>query len=288
MVKLFMDSDEELWYDKAEALGYTIISMPYVVEGDVIDYFCGKDYNCKEFIDKIRHGVMPTTCALNAQDYINYFEPVFAAGDDIFYIHCSSQLTGSFNYMEIALNELKEKYPERKFYSVDTLSISVGSALLVYEVGKLAQTGASVEQLVQFAEENKQKCRCEFTVADLNHLKRGGRLSSVSAFVGTILDIKPIIKISTEGKLDKLMQVKGRKKSLLTLVDLYKTHCDFGANKPLFILHADCENDVEFIKNKILEINPKQEIFVQPVGPTVGAHCGPDTVGIAYWGSSRN
>lgn len=283
MLQLFMDSDEELWYDKAEEFGYKIISMPYVVEGELKDYFCGKNYDYKEFFDKIRHGVMPTTCALNAQDYINYFEPEFEKGNDIFYVHCSSKMTASFNYMEMALKELKEKYPERKFYSLDSLSISIGSALVVYLIGKKYKEGASIDELLKYGEEIKSKCTCVFTVNDLNHLKRGGRLSSISAFMGTLLDVKPIIKITEEGKLEKFMQVKGRKKAILTILDYYKNNCNFDVFSPMFLIHADCEGDAEYLKSKILEVNPKQEIFIQPVGPTVGAHCGPDTIGISFF-----
>lgn len=283
----FMDSNEELWHDKAEALGCRVISMPYVLNDETHDYWLGKGFDGHNFYETIRKGAMPTTCALNPENYIDYFEPVFAEGKDILYAHFSHKLSGTFEYMHSALEELKQKYPERKLIAIDSLSISIGAGMLIEDLAKLYNSGSSVKEIVEYAEKHKNNYVAVFTVADLNHLKRGGRLSAMTAFVGGILGIKPILTITPEGELKKLGAVSGRKKSIMELIGMYEKGRVEGDKHAVYILHADCISDAEEMKKLLLQRFSGQEVHLQMIGPTIGTHCGPDTLAIAYYGTNR-
>ena len=213
-------------------------------------------------------------------EYIEYFEPVFAQGEDILYVTFSQQMSGTFNSMRLAIEALSEKYPERKITVVDTESISYGAGVIVVEAAKLHASGASDEDVVNFVEYFKKKSRIYFTVADLKYLVRGGRLSAIAGAVGNLLNLKPIIGVS-EGKLASLTKVNGRKKSIFTLIEkLSLDDADF--NYPVTLLHADSEDDIEIMKTVVLQKYPDAKIELQMVGPVIGAHCGPDTMGIVF------
>jgi len=282
-----MDSDEELWYTIADELGLNVISMPYVMNDEVIDYWLGKDFDDKDFFNKIRKGSMPTTCALNPDQYVSYFEPFFKNGKDILYVHFSNKLSGTLKYMEIALQDLYKKYPERKLVTIDTKNISVGAGMMVEDLAKMFNDGICVEEIVKFADEHRNNYSEMFTVNDLNHLKRGGRLSAVQAFIGGMLDIKPIIRITEEGELKKIMQVSGRKKAISSMLNLYQENAVIDDKHPVYVLHADCEKEALSFKEQLLFLHPNLRIVIQAIGPTVGAHCGPDTLGIAYYATHR-
>lgn len=284
----FMDSNEELSFDIAESLNCQVISMPYVLNGEIHDYWLGKGFDGHQFFETIRKGAMPTTTALNPQDYVNYFEPIFAQGKDILYVHFSHKMSGTFSYMETALYELKEKYPDRKLIQIDSLSISMGAGLLVQDLAQMFANGESVASIVDYAEKNRHHYIAYFTVSDLNHLKRGGRLSAVSAFVGGILGIKPIIMITKEGELKKLTAVSGRKKSMQELLNLYLNGSIEGDTHPVYILHADCLQEAEELKQMLLKVRPLADVKIQMVGPTIGTHCGPDTLAISFFGNNSD
>lgn len=284
---LFMDSDEELWFTDAEKLGCEVISMPYVLDGKLIDYWLGKDFDGKEFFNRMRKGSVPTTCALNTEDYLTYFTPFFEKGKDIFYIHFSNKLSSTFKSLSMAIDELKEKFPERKIVLFDTLNISCGAGMLVWDMGKMFNEGKDVDEIIKYGQEHLKNYAEIFTVSDLKYLKRGGRLSTVQCFVGSILNIKPVIKITNEGELKKYAQVNGRKKSIAYLVSYVKERAIDLENHECFILHADCEDDAKYFQSHLKSIFPNINARIQIIGPTVGAHCGPDTLGIAFYSKER-
>ncbi len=280
MSKFFCDADCELDYRTIDELGITLIKMPYTIDGEESLFDCGRTTDFKGFFDKMRNGASAKTQALNEYDYIQYFEPVYQAGEDIIYVSFSHKMSGTFVSMEKALDELKEKYPERHCTVVDTQSISMGAGIIVYYAAKLHNSGASDEEVVAFVEEFRQKTRVYFTVDDLVYLKRGGRLSSFKAGMGKLLGIKPIIGIK-DGELVSLETVKGRKKALSTLVNyMQKTGVD--TSYPMVMLNADCDGDKIFTAELIKEAFPDLKIWHYNVGPVVGSHCGPDTIGIIY------
>ncbi len=285
MSVFFCDSNCELWYDKVEALGIKFISMPYVIEGEVIYYDLGKNTDSKTFFDKMRKGVIPKTTALNMNDYIDYFEPVFASGNDVIYVTFSHLMSGTFNSLNLAIDELKTKYPERKITVVDTKHISLSAGYVVEEAAKLHNAGKSDEEVKEFVENFREKVRCYFTISDLVYLKRGGRLTAFKAMLGTILDLKPIVS-TINGKLDNIVKSKGRKRSLKDLCSYlekdYVTGKAVDLNYPITILSADNETDAAVVVEHIKSKYPDAVVKIQPVGPVIGSHCGPDTIGIIF------
>ena len=280
MSKFFCDTNSELWYTSAENLGVNVIRMPYTLGSEMNFYDLGKQTDVKAFFDGMRKGEPAKTQGLNMDEYLEYFEPVLASGEDILYVTFSQQMSGTFNSMRLALESLREKYPERKITIVDTEKISYGSGVVVEEAAKLHNAGATDEEVVAFVEGFKSRAKIYFSVSDLKYLVRGGRLSAVAGAVGNILNLKPIIGVS-EGKLASLTKVNGRKKSIFTLVEkLTVDNVDLSC--PVTVMHADCVEDAEFMKTLILQKHPEADVKLQMIGPVVGAHCGPDTLGVVF------
>ncbi len=280
MSKFFCDSNCELWFDKVEQLGIDYISMPYTIEGEEFYYDLGKNTDARAFFAKMRKGAVPKTSALNEQDYIEYFEPVLKSGEDILYVTFSHKMSATFESMNKAIEELKEKYPDRKVTVVDTKHISMAAGLVVLYAAKKHNEGASDEEVVKFVEEFREKVKCYFTVSDLVYLKRGGRCSSFKAFVGTLFNIKPQIT-NVDGKLENFEKSKGRKKSLKDLVS-YLDANNVDTSYPIVIMNADTDEDTAFTVSMIKEKYADADIWEQLVGPVIGSHCGPDTVGMIF------
>ena len=232
---------------------------------------------------------MPTTAQVNPEDARALIEPYLKAGKDVLHIAFSSGLSGSYNSARIAGEELQEEYPDRKIVVIDSLAASLGQGLLVYLAQKKKEEGKTMDEVAQWVMEHRLNMVHTFTVDDLNHLYRGGRVSKTTAVVGGVLNIKPVLHVDDEGKLIPVGKVRGRKKSLLALVDMmeeklgsYKNSCD-----TIFISHGDCEQDAQFVVDKIKEKYPIQTVLMNHVGATIGAHSGPGTVALFFVGENR-
>ena len=280
MSKFFCDADCELDYRKIDELNISLIQMPYTLDGEESFFDCGRTTDFKGFFDKMRAGAVAKTQALNEYDYIQYFEPVFAAGEDVIYVSFSHKMSGTFAMLDKAIEKLTQKYPERKCTVIDTESISMGAGIIVYYAAKLHNEGASDQEVADFVEKLKLRTHVYFTVDDLEYLKRGGRLSSFKAGMGKLLDIKPIIGIK-DGLLVSLDTVKGRKKALNGLVG-YMKKIGVDTKYPMVLLNADCDDDKDYTASLIGEAFPGLEIWHYNVGPVVGCHCGPDTIGVIF------
>lgn len=277
----FTDTDCEMHYTDAESLGIQVIGMPYTIKGQESVYDFGKNTDVKQFFADMRSGEIATTAALNSQDYLDYFEPVLASGKDILYVHFSSKLSGTFDYMKTAINILMEKYPDRKITCFDTENICLGAGIQVIEACKLHNAGASDEDVVKFLTEFKDKVGIYFYVDSLQYLKRGGRISSMSATFGTLLNIKPILSIN-EGKLEKLTTVKGTKKAVDFLFDKFNTEYDNNPEREVFIIDADNKLVADELAEKVRTSGKNVTLRRMDIGPVIGAHAGPGTVGIVF------
>ncbi len=285
MSVFFTDSNSELWFDQVEKLGIEYISMPYTIDGQEYFYDLGKNTDFKEFYNKIRKGSMPITSALNPQNYEEIFTPFLEQGNDIIYVTFSNKMSGTFEHLKVAINTLKEKFPDRQIKFVDTCNISIGAGIIAYYAALEYKKGATDEEIISFVEKFRNEICEYFIVDDLMHLKRGGRISGISATVGTILGIKPVLGINEEGSIETVAKVNGRKKSILALLNLIKEKGQNVADYPIAIIHADCIEDAKFLKEKIeVEFGKDLDIWFQDVGPTIGTHCGPGTVGIVFHG----
>jgi DegV family protein with EDD domain len=289
MLVFFTDTDCDITPEIAKEYGFQLISMPYIInEVETKPYEDFDEFDAKSFYNSLRNGVLPKTCAISPGKYIEYFEPHFAQGNDILYVHFSKAMSGTFSSMNIALEDLKEKYPERKFYSIDTKAITVLSYLIIKEIGKLYKEGKSIEELLAWANENVDKYAIYFYADDLKFFKLSGRVSNFSATMGNILGIHPIIHINQEGIMTNVAKSKGRISTLnkiLTMVDEIQEDI---TKHPIVIAHTDApelaEKLAEMVKQKYGE-NVKIDFVM--VNPTAGAHCGPNCVGIAFHAKHR-
>lgn len=276
----FTDSDCELWFDKVDAENIRFFPMPYVVNGEEYFYDMGRNTDTKAFFDKMRGGAAVKTCALNMQDYIAAIEPFYAAGEDIIYVSFSHKMSGTFDSLRMALKKLQEVYPDRKTTVVDTKAISAAGGLIAYEAAKLHNAGASDEEVVAFVEKFRERVKCYFTVDDLIYLKRGGRISAVKAALGTLFKVKPVI-CTVNGALENIDKFKGRFRSLKALAD-YAQSDGVDDKYPMILVDADSPDDATFVRERLVADHPSAELWTYPIGPVIGAHCGPDTVGVIF------
>lgn len=242
-----------------------------------------------EFYAKMRGGSLPTTAQVNPSEAKELFEPYLRDGKDILHIAFSSGLSGTFNSCRIAAEELLEEYPERSIIVVDSLAASLGQGLLVYLAQKKKEAGEDMETVARWCKEHRKNIVHLFTVDDLDHLYRGGRVSKTTAVLGGMLNIKPVLHVDDEGKLIPIGKVRGRKKSLLELVSLmdkkigsYGSSCD-----TIFISHGDCREEAEFLASRIKEKYQIKTEIINYVGAVIGAHSGPGTMALFFVGDAR-
>ena len=261
-------------------LGFTMNNVNY--EGE-----SGEKITEKDFYAKLRDGAMPTTYQVTGERARTYMEKSLQKGRDLLVITFSSALSGTAGSFLVAKRTLEKEYKERKIFVVDSLCASMGEGLLLDYVIEKAETGASIEETAGYAEDIKLQICHHFTVDNLFHLKRGGRVSATTALVGSILKIKPIMHVDDNGKLVAIGKAMGRKKSLHTLVDNLFENADIAQNERIFISHGDCIEDVEYVKALILEREPTANITVNYVGAVIGTHSGADTVALFVKGKKR-
>ncbi len=289
MLKVFVDSDMDFTPQRAAEFGFELISMPYCIDGkNIFPYEDFEVFDRKGFYDRLREGVIPTTSAISAEKYIEYFEPVFEAGHDVLYIHFSAAMSATFGALDDAVRTLHAKYPDRKFYETDTLAITTLSYNIACEAGKLYRKGATAEQIVEFVEKERQHFAMYFFADDLKFFKHSGRVSGLAATMGTMLGIRPIIYIGEEGKMVSLGKERGRVKAMEKLVS-YVSELGRDLNEHTVVIgHTDCEEMALEIKQMLLDrIDSRLNIEIVVVNPTAGSHCGPNGVGISFYAKHR-
>ena len=261
--------------------------LTYVFDGEERQY-SNYELPFPEFYGKMRKGGVARTSAVNADAFVQGFEPILQEGKDILYIGFSSGLSSTYHAGCIAAQELHEKYPEREIRCDDTFGASGGFGLLVYMAVQKKREGGTIEECEKVVLDNRFHLCHWFTVDDLVYLKRGGRISAVAATVGTMLDLKPIITEGKNGKLLSMDKVRGRKQALRTLAELAAQNIDDPSEAEMYVLHADAPQDaerlVQLLREKIPGLN---QISVRYVGPVIGAHCGPGTVAVCFFGKER-
>lgn len=279
-------SDLPAEYVREHHLG--MLSLTYTLDGKT--YSWENPLPVKDFYDYMRGGSLPTTSQVNPEEAAAIFEKIIKEQDaDILHISFSSGLSGSYNSARLAAEELMEKYPNHRIIVVDSLCASLGEGLLVHKAVTMKEQGHSLSEIADWLEENKLHLVHNFTVNDLFHLYRGGRVSKTAAFVGTMISLKPILHVDDEGHLIPLAKVRGRKKSLIALVDAMEKQLGSWRDKNdvIFISHGDCIEDAEFVADRIKEQFGYDSFLINHVGPTIGAHTGPGVVALFYMGDFR-
>lgn len=286
--EIITDSTANLPEDLIEKYHLSILSLSFFV--DNVEYFGyekGKLTDLSQFYAMMREKKEITTSLINTNRAMEQCEEVLKTGKDILYIGFSSGLSGSYQSVVIALNELKERYPERKIFCVDSLAAALGEGLLVRYAIDLREEGKSIEQVKDWLLENRLRLCHWFTVDDLFFLKRGGRVSATTAVLGTALNIKPVLHVDDEGHLIMMEKARGRKKALDALLAHMEQTIEQPEGQYVYISHGDCLEDAEYVAAKVKERYPVKEVLVRVLDPVIGTHSGPGTMALFFLGSKR-
>lgn len=282
------DTTADLPADYVDKHQLGILSLTYTLDDTTYNWW--NPLPVKDFYNYMREGSLPTTSQVNPEEAKSIFESIIKEQDaDILHIAFSSGLSGSYNSSRIAAEELAEEYPDHKIIIIDSLAASLGEGLLVHKAVTMKEAGHSLEEIATWIEENKLHAVHNFTVNDLFHLYRGGRLSKTAAVLGTMISLKPVLHVDDEGHLTALSKVRGRKKSLTALVDAMEKQVGSWKDKNdiIFIGHGDCEEEAQRVADMIKERLGYDSYLINHVGPTIGAHTGPDVIVLCYMGDYR-
>ena len=286
---LMTDSDTEIPYTFAEEHNIPVFLMPYTLDGEESLFDLGKTTDFEGFYKALREGKDALTSTRSTLDIQEFYEDILKEGKDILYLCFSSQLSSHYNLSLMARDAALENYPDARIEVVDTLSISMGAGLLVYHAAKMKEQGKSLDEIKDWVENNKLKALHFFSVDDLKYLKKTGRVSAVSATLGTMLDIKPVLVLTREGKIVANEKVKGRKKLIKFLTDkIVKNYEDNEIGRDLLvIIYGDNREQAEELRDSILKEVHFENVWMQHVGPVIGCHCGPSVMACLIMGHER-
>lgn len=265
-----------------------IISLSFFVDNEeYLSYKEDETTDISKFYKMMRSGKVIKTSLINEDTFIKNFEKYLKEGHDILYIGMTSGISGTYNASVLASDSLKEMYPDRRIVTIDSLSVSLGLGLLVYYAALLKEKGKSIDEIKEWIEDNKLKMRHQFTVEDLMFLKRGGRIPATVAIIGSVLNIKPLLKVDKTGILVNIGKARGRKNSLDKIFETLECAEDIE-NQYIGITHGDCIDDVNYLVNKIKEKYKPKDIIINYVDPVIGAHSGPGTMALFFLAKDKN
>ncbi|MGN0785603.1 MAG: DegV family protein [Candidatus Aphodomorpha sp.] len=285
--RIMTDSSCDLPASLAAELELTVLPLTVTIDGKSYTNFLDeREITFKDCYAALREGCEAKTAAANVDAFEQAMEPILQAGEDILYLGFSSALSSTYNAGALAAEQLSEKYPDRKILTVDTLSASMGQGLLVYLTVQQKRAGATIEEARDYAEKNKYHLCHWFTVDDLHHLHRGGRVSATSAVLGTVLNIKPVLHMDDEGRLIFMEKVRGRRASIKRMLEKMRETAIEPEKQIVFMSHGDCIEDAEYLASRVRE-EWNVEVVINYVGPVIGSHSGPGTLALFFLGTER-
>ena len=282
--KIVTDSGCDLSAGMIEALDLGIAALSVELDGRA---YAEGEMTPKELYDHLRGGKLPKTSAVNPELWADAMRPALEQGQDVLTLVFSSALSATCQNAFIAAEELRGEFPDRKLIVIDSLCAAIGLGLLVHTAAKLRDAGKSIEETAAWIEEHKRNVCHWVTVEDLMHLKRGGRVSAATAVVGTMLNIKPIIRVDDSGRLESLAKCRGRKAALNYLLDRMAESFDPEIDDTVFIGHGDCMEDAKYLEQKVRERFGVQNVHINYIGAVVGAHTGPGVAVLFFYGKKR-
>ena len=269
----------------AEELNIQVAPLTVSLDGaDYRNYLDGREIGFHEFYEKVRGGAMGTTSAVSVGSFQEKMRPILAAGKDVLCLNFSSGLSTTYQSAVIAAEDLKAEFPDGKVYVVDSLNACLGQGLFVWLCAREKAAGQIIEEVRDYAEAMKGRVKAWFTVDDLNHLKRGGRISAATAMFGSMLSIKPVMHVDETGHLVAVSKARGRKASLLALVDQMEELAENPGEQTVFISHGDCKADADFVAEEIRRRFGTKDIIIHYVGPVIGSHTGCGVVALFFVG----
>ena len=283
---IFTDSCCDVSPELLAKWGVPYANMTFSFDGEDKEYI-GTDISNHDFYDRMRQGARARTAAINADTFARAFTPVLEESKDILYVAFSSGLSTTVNSAHMAAAELQEQYPDRKIIIVDTLAASAGGGLMVYLAVAKKNEGATIEENAAYIESLVPQHCIWFTVDDLEYLKRGGRISPLVAFAGGVLGIKPVLQMDDEGHLVKVPTARGRRKAIEALAAKYAELSYEEQNTPIFISHAECEEDAKRLADILMQRHGAEVTLITEIGPVIGSHAGPGTIALFFIGKHR-
>lgn len=284
---ILTDSTCDLPLDIIKEENIIVLPMEYNVGDKSYIYSPYESFNCDEFYNNLKINNNVSTTQINFIKYVDYFEEYLKEGFDILYIAFSSSLSGTYESSLLAASKLSEKYPDRIIKSIDSKAASVGEGLLVYLSCEKKKAGYSLDQVYEWILRNRDNICHYFTVDDLEHLYKGGRISKLSASVGSTFNIKPVLHVDDEGALVPLCKVHGRKRSLRQLVSKMEDLSINPNEQVIFIGHGGCIDDAKYVKSLIYDCFKPKDVVINHIGPIIGSHSAPKTVALFFYGSNK-
>lgn len=282
-----IDSCTDLPREYVEKNNIPLVSLVCNFKGGEYKDDLGRTLDYKTFYEEVRKGEMPSTSQVNVYEFTEIFKKYTSEGKAVIYLAFSSALSGSHNSAVLAKEMICEQNKDADITVIDSRSASLGEGLLVCNAIEMLKKGASKDEVVSWIENNKLKVNHWFTVNDLRHLKRGGRVSGTAAFVGTLLDIKPVLHVDNEGRLIPVTKVKGRKKSIKALYEAFEENVVEPEKQIVAISHGDCQEDANLLAEMIQKNYKVKDIIINYVGPVIGSHSGPGTLALFFMGKKR-
>lgn len=281
------DSNSDLPKEYIEKYNTTIIPQYYSFDDTV--YGDELNMSSNEFYERMRKGALPQSQANNPAVIEDKFRAILDKGADIIHIGFSSALSGSYNNVCMVAHELLEEYTDAKITVIDSQNVSLGESIMVIYANRLKEFGTSYDELVVWLNEFKDHINVQFTVDDLFHLQRGGRVNRTTALVGSALNIKPFLYITKEGTLASGGTVRGRKKSMSTLVDRMKDtlNDNIDYTLPVGVVHGNCYDDAQSLAAMIKSKTKFKTVIINDISPSIGTHSGPGALGIMYYGNIK-
>ena len=288
MFIIVTDTSANLPTPMTKKAGLYVIPFTYTIDGETFTSEDTEAFDGVSFYEKIRSGMKVNTSLINVQTYLDYFEPLAAQGHDILFIAMSSGISGSYNCSVQAADEIMEKYPGITVKTIDTMGASLGEGLIALEAARLRDEGKTLQETFDLCRDMAVHMGQVFTVDSLMHLRRTGRCSNAKAAIGTVLNIKPLLKGNEIGQIVTYGQVRGRKKSLMALAKSYEDHVQDAEHQTIGIAHANSPEDTVFLINLLnASKHPPKDILTVMYEPVTGSHVGPGTIALFFVGDAH-
>ena len=282
--KIITDTASNITKKVASHYDISVIPLTFIIDGEEKQLVDTDDFDYEAYYEGLAAGVKVSTSQVSPQQYLEVFEPMVQAGEDILFVGISSGVSGTVNSARFAAKELMEEYPDRNIRVVDSLGASLGEGLLVVEATECREKGMSVDETADYLDVEKYKMAQIFVVDDLKHLKRTGRLSGTLASIGTMLDIKPILKGDTEGKIVVNVKARGRKQAIKALASKYRDLVANAQDQIVGISYGGHRDDAVYLANLITKIAEPKNVWLVPHEPATGAHVGPGMIALYFKG----
>ena len=283
------DATLDLPNSLVEQYDIRVIPMLMDIDGEVYTHYPDeRELSIEDFYTKLKNGAHPHTSQITPLVFMDYFTEILEQGLDILYIAFSSGLSGTYNTAQIVINDLREKYPDRRIYAVDSLCASIGEGLIVHQAALQKEKGASIDELRDWVEDNKSYARHWFTVKDLFYLKRGGRVTSIEAVVGSALRIRPVLSTDKDGKLTVVSKIRGYKAEMDLLISKLKSEGVDIKNQTVIIGHSDNLEQARKLETMIRDLDIVKDVVISKIGPVIGTHTGPGMLALVFMGKEND